>query len=394
MSKNKCKTSSINQQNQVVNAELFKPCDKTRNKNVINEINPALTSEHVEKTQRAHLSSPEDVQETPLDFSLPKRIKVNTNCPHTSSPPLNMSSQRTTPDYSHEVGSNGSKSPPNLYSEHPNNTALEIYANGHIVGARMSPEMMVRERSQSFSSIRHVICHPSHGIPSSSGVVPLSTHQLNDQTLIQNVTLPVTYTDLCPQSLPAHTSPSMTRMSSLKPDVLHLYNDRIGKLSNDNRHYPFLSSGVPCCIAENLSRNSMTATQPNVLPSSLPGSTSLYHTMPTSSVTPTASITNVTKPVAKVKSTSPTPTVTTSATTTTAKRRPRSLPDDQKDEAYWERRRKNNEAAKRSRDARRLKEEEIASRANMLERENIQLQSEVANLKTETEKLRILLYDN
>lgn len=35
---------------------------------------------------------------------------------------------------------------------------------------------------------------------------------------------------------------------------------------------------------------------------------------------------------------------------------------DTKDEAYWERRRKNNEAAKRSRDARRAKEDEIALR--------------------------------
>jgi bZIP factor len=35
---------------------------------------------------------------------------------------------------------------------------------------------------------------------------------------------------------------------------------------------------------------------------------------------------------------------------------------DTKDDAYWERRRKNNEAAKRSRDARRAKEDEIALR--------------------------------
>lgn len=36
--------------------------------------------------------------------------------------------------------------------------------------------------------------------------------------------------------------------------------------------------------------------------------------------------------------------------------------DGEKDDAYWERRRKNNEAAKRSRDARRAKEDEIALR--------------------------------
>ena len=64
---------------------------------------------------------------------------------------------------------------------------------------------------------------------------------------------------------------------------------------------------------------------------------------------------------------------------------------DVKDQAYWENRRKNNLAAKRSRDARRAKEDEIAIRAAFLEQENIQLKWEVARLKTETGRLRALL---
>jgi len=40
-----------------------------------------------------------------------------------------------------------------------------------------------------------------------------------------------------------------------------------------------------------------------------------------------------------------------------------------KDEKYWARRRKNNMAAKRSRDARRVKENQIALRAGFLEKE-------------------------
>ena len=67
--------------------------------------------------------------------------------------------------------------------------------------------------------------------------------------------------------------------------------------------------------------------------------------------------------------------------------------DDAKDVVYWERRRKNNEAAKRSRDARRAKEDEITTRASMLEQENVRLKVEVATLKTETNKLRWLLYN-
>uniref|UniRef100_A0A6V7M8F6 BZIP domain-containing protein n=1 Tax=Bracon brevicornis TaxID=1563983 RepID=A0A6V7M8F6_9HYME len=65
---------------------------------------------------------------------------------------------------------------------------------------------------------------------------------------------------------------------------------------------------------------------------------------------------------------------------------------DDKDAAYWERRRKNNEAAKRSRDARRAKEDEIAIRAAFLEQENIKLKYELAALRTETAKLRCLVY--
>lgn len=80
--------------------------------------------------------------------------------------------------------------------------------------------------------------------------------------------------------------------------------------------------------------------------------------------------------------------------TASGRRRPRSLPDEQKDDAYWERRRKNNEAAKRSRDARRAKEDEIAIRAALLEQENLKLRVEVAALKTETAKLRCMLYNS
>nr|XP_057903658.1 D site albumin promoter binding protein a [Doryrhamphus excisus] len=59
------------------------------------------------------------------------------------------------------------------------------------------------------------------------------------------------------------------------------------------------------------------------------------------------------------------------------------VPDEQKDEKYWSRRVKNNEAAKRSRDARRLKENQISVRAAFLERENAALRQEVADMRKE-----------
>ncbi|KAK4887179.1 hypothetical protein RN001_003450 [Aquatica leii] len=62
------------------------------------------------------------------------------------------------------------------------------------------------------------------------------------------------------------------------------------------------------------------------------------------------------------------------------------------DASYWEKRRKNNEAAKRSRDARRAKEDELAIRAAFLERENLHLRCEVANMRIELEELRTVVY--
>jgi bZIP factor len=69
------------------------------------------------------------------------------------------------------------------------------------------------------------------------------------------------------------------------------------------------------------------------------------------------------------------------------------VPADKKDDAYWERRRKNNEAAKRSRDLRRQKEDEIAVRASFLEQENLKLKAQVTILKAELSKLHFMLYN-
>jgi len=61
----------------------------------------------------------------------------------------------------------------------------------------------------------------------------------------------------------------------------------------------------------------------------------------------------------------------------TKKSKKQYVPDDLKDEKYWARRRKNNLAAKRSRDARRVKENQIAMRASFLEKENAVLKAEL-----------------
>uniref|UniRef100_A0A667X628 D site albumin promoter binding protein a n=1 Tax=Myripristis murdjan TaxID=586833 RepID=A0A667X628_9TELE len=67
------------------------------------------------------------------------------------------------------------------------------------------------------------------------------------------------------------------------------------------------------------------------------------------------------------------------------------VPEEQKDDKYWSRRYKNNEAAKRSRDARRLKENQISVRAAFLERENAALRQEVADMRKELGRCRNIL---
>ncbi|KAJ3600193.1 hypothetical protein NHX12_031179 [Muraenolepis orangiensis] len=64
------------------------------------------------------------------------------------------------------------------------------------------------------------------------------------------------------------------------------------------------------------------------------------------------------------------------------------VPDEKKDDKYWSRRKKNNVAAKRSRDARRLKENQITVRASFLERENAALRQQVAELRKDCSRCK------
>ena len=73
------------------------------------------------------------------------------------------------------------------------------------------------------------------------------------------------------------------------------------------------------------------------------------------------------------------------------RRKKQFVPDELKNNKYWVKRSKNNEAAKRSREARRLKENQIAMRARYLEEENNVLRVEVDNLKKENTDLKQMM---
>lgn len=62
-----------------------------------------------------------------------------------------------------------------------------------------------------------------------------------------------------------------------------------------------------------------------------------------------------------------------------------------RDQAYYERREKNNAAAKRSRDRRRIKEDEIAIRATFLENENLQHKADLAKAQKVVAALKMKL---
>lgn len=63
------------------------------------------------------------------------------------------------------------------------------------------------------------------------------------------------------------------------------------------------------------------------------------------------------------------------------------VPNESKDAKYWHKREKNNAAAKRSREARRIKENQIAMRTKFLEKENDGLRCEVTELRAEVARL-------
>merc|ERR1712179_261560 len=69
------------------------------------------------------------------------------------------------------------------------------------------------------------------------------------------------------------------------------------------------------------------------------------------------------------------------------KRQKSFVPDQSKDQKYWDKREKNNVAARRSREARRLKENQIALRAAFLERENKVLKKELDDSNFDNTKL-------
>lgn len=84
---------------------------------------------------------------------------------------------------------------------------------------------------------------------------------------------------------------------------------------------------------------------------------------------------------------------TANTSSTPHKKKPQPVPDSLKDQSYWERRRRNNDSARRSRECRRQKEEQIAVRVVYLEQENLQLRTECSMLRAEIEKMRIMIYN-
>ena len=67
------------------------------------------------------------------------------------------------------------------------------------------------------------------------------------------------------------------------------------------------------------------------------------------------------------------------------------VPNEMKDEKYWARRKKNNVAAKRSRDTRRFKENQIVIAATYLEHENETLRKQLEEYKKMTTQLQTRL---
>jgi len=71
------------------------------------------------------------------------------------------------------------------------------------------------------------------------------------------------------------------------------------------------------------------------------------------------------------------------------KRRQKAVPAENKDGKYWENRQKNREATRRSREAKRLKENQIMMRAAFLEKQNKGLKQELSSTNFARNKLQV-----
>ena len=76
-----------------------------------------------------------------------------------------------------------------------------------------------------------------------------------------------------------------------------------------------------------------------------------------------------------------------------SKRKRSFVPDERKDDKYWERRKKNNIAAKKSREMRKKRQDDELQRAETAIQENNKLKAEIEVLKNEVSSLRRLLRD-
>ena len=194
-----------------------------------------------------------------------------------------------------------------------------------------------------------------------------------------SLSMPLGYYGL-PNVLPALDPATAQTLTSSTEELLHRYRQFLSKAQDGTKRVKdkhtgsesFKISGIPHSPPHDF-HNKVISVAPPVSNSGVISSSSSQTSLSPPAATP-----------AQLNTPSHTPN----------RKRGISLPDERKDAAYWERRRKNNEAAKRSRDARRAKEDEIAIRAAFLEQENLKLRVEVAALKNETAKLRCMLYNS
>ncbi|WKY05578.1 hypothetical protein Q1695_006073 [Nippostrongylus brasiliensis] len=73
-----------------------------------------------------------------------------------------------------------------------------------------------------------------------------------------------------------------------------------------------------------------------------------------------------------------------------SKKKPNPVPMELKDEAYFERRKRNNESARRSREARRNKEDINFRKLEIVQQDNIRLKAELQRVLMELERLKYM----
>ncbi|CAF0960759.1 unnamed protein product [Brachionus calyciflorus] len=262
----------------------------------------------------------------------------------------------------------------NIVVVNGNNTSILLFQQPQQQQQQQQQNQQQQQGSTS-SSPSNTSISPHSSSPQSSSS-PSST---NDTTSNYGTTF--IFKNNLPMTPPSDTNGSNNLLSDFKVESLQLLDCGLGQQQNQMQHHqsPTLVSLVPPTAS---TLNPLLNPMMNIISPSKPTNIS---ELSNSSMVSSSSSSTLDSNQYRSNVQTPTRTRNRNSSSKTANE------SSSKDGKYLERRKRNNVAAKKSRDARKQREDEIAIRASYLEKENSVLKAQLQTLKDEAQQLRALL---